>query len=185
MPHRVTWIDRLRIERSVWALDQRLYDLPRQSRIAKRREIRANLLTAAPEIGTSAALQHLGNSRQLAAEYRSAEYGDEARPSWLAATIFLLTAQLVLTYFLSEAATAFGDGITAGSPNVTGTFTWPGIRYLQDTVTFTFVNGRGSSVGGAWTPLTWFIWIVGTVLVGRLWRLASMWRRRRATTTAS
>ena len=32
-------------------------------------------------------------------------------------------------------------------------FTWHGIRYLQDTVTYTFVNGKGSSVGGAWTPL--------------------------------
>ena len=48
------WIDRLRIERVVWALDQRLYDLPRKSRIAKRREVRENLLTAAADIGTSA-----------------------------------------------------------------------------------------------------------------------------------
>lgn len=185
MAHPVTWTDRLRIERAVWTLDQRLYDLPRRSRIAKRREVRENLLTAAHDVGTADALRNLGDSRQLAAEYRSAEYGDEARPHWMAAAIFLLTGQLVLTSFLSEAASAFGDGITAASPHATGTFTWPGIRYLQDTVTYTFVNGEGSSVGGAWTPLAWIIWIVATVLVGRLWRAVSIWHRRRATITAT
>jgi hypothetical protein len=185
MAHSVTWIERLRIERAVWALDQRLYDLPRRSRIAKRREVRENLLTAAHDIGTAEALRRLGNSRQLAAEYRSAEYGDEARPSWIAAATFLLTGQLVLTAFLSEAASAFGDGIRTTQPNATGTFTWQGIRYLQDTVTYTFVNGKGSSVGGAWTPLAWILWIVATVLVGRLWRLASVWRRRRAAITTT
>ena len=185
MSHAVTWIDRLRIERAVWALDQRLYDLPRKSRIAKRREVRENLLTAAHDIGTGDALRNLGNSRQLAAEYRTAEFGDDARPSWLAAAVFLFTGQLVLTALLSEAASAFGDGITAANPHSTGTFTWSGIQYLQDTVTYTFVNGKGSQVGGAWTPLAWAIWIVATVLVGRLWRVVSVWRRRRAATTTA
>ena len=41
------------------------------------------------------------------------------------------------------------DGITAANPNATGTFTWSGIKYLQDEVTYTFVHGKGSSVGGA------------------------------------
>ena len=68
MPHAITWIDRLRIEGTVWALDQRIYDLPRQSRIAKRREVRANLLTAASDVGTSAALRNLGGSRRLAVD---------------------------------------------------------------------------------------------------------------------
>jgi hypothetical protein len=179
MTHAVTWLDRLRIERAVWALDQRLYDLPHKSRVAKRREVRANLLTASHDIGTIDALRNLGNSRQLAAEYLSAEFGDGPRPSWIAAVVFLLTGQLILTSVLNEAALAFGDGITAASPSATGTFTWRGIRYLQDTVTYTFVNGEGSYVGGAWTPLAWAIWIVATVLVGRLWRVASVWRRRR------
>jgi hypothetical protein len=178
MPHPVTWTQRLRIERAVWALDQRLYDLPRRSRVAKRREVRANLLTAAHDVGTTDALRHLGNSRQLAAEYRSAEFGDEARPSWTAAAAFLLVGQFVLTTFLSQAAAAFGDGITATIPHATGTFSWHGIRYLQDTVTYHVVDGKVSSVGGAWTPLAWIIWAVATVLVGRLWRVAPTWRRR-------
>jgi hypothetical protein len=179
MSHAVTLIDRLRIERVVWSLDQRLFDLPRKSRVAKRREVRESLLTASRDIGTTDALRNLGNSRQLAAEYLSAEYGDSARPSWMAGVVFLLTGQLILTSILSEAALAFGDGITATNPSATGTFTWRGIRYLQDTVTYTFVNGKGTHVGGAWTPLAWAIWIVSTILVGRLWRVASVWRRRR------
>jgi hypothetical protein len=171
-------MDRLRIERVVWALDQRLYDLPRKSRIAKRQEVRANLRAAVIDIGATDALRNLGNSRQLAAEYRAAEFGDQARPSWIAAALFFLTGQLLFTSLLTEAALAFGKGITAANPHATGTFTWSGIRYLQDTVRYTFVDGKGSSVGGAWTPLAWAIWIVATVLVGRLWRVTSMWRRR-------
>ncbi|MEO8264099.1 MAG: hypothetical protein ABI706_01180 [Ilumatobacteraceae bacterium] len=178
MTHSINWIDRLRIERAVWVLDQRLYDLPRKSRIAKRREVRENLITATGDIGARGALRNLGNSHQLAAEYLSAEFGDEARPSWMAAAVFLLTGQLILTSVLTEAALAFGDGITAANPTATGTFTWRGIRYLQDTVTYTFVNGEGTHVGGAFTPIAWVIWILATILVGRLWRVRSVWRRR-------
>ena len=65
MPHTVTWIDRLRIERVVWTLDQRLYDLPRRTRIETRREVRQNLLTGARDVGTTQALQNLGGSAEL------------------------------------------------------------------------------------------------------------------------
>jgi hypothetical protein len=185
MTRTLTWVDRLRIERAVWALDQRLYDLPHKSRVAKRREVRENLLTAAQDIGTLDALNRLGNSRQLAAEYLSAEFGEGPRPYWVAAATFAVTAQLLFTWVLGEAASAFGDGITAANAHATGTFTWSGIRYLQDTVTYTLVDGKGSSAGGAWTPLSWAIWVVVTVLVGRLWRVASTWRRRHASTTTT
>jgi hypothetical protein len=178
MPHTTTWIDRLRIERAVWMLDQRLYDLPRRSRIAKRREVRANLITAADDVGATTALKNLGNSRRLAAEYVAAEFGDEPRPTWLAAAVFFLTGQLVFTSILSESAFAFRDGITASNPSATGTFSWHGIPYLQDTVTYTFTKGASTFVGGAWTPLAWAIWIVATVLIGRLWRVVTAWRRR-------
>ena len=57
MAHKLTWSDRLRIERVVWMLDQRLYDIPRESRLAHRREVRLNLLSAAQDIGTRAALR--------------------------------------------------------------------------------------------------------------------------------
>jgi hypothetical protein len=171
MSHPVGWFDRLRIERFVWSLDQRLYDLPRKNRITTRREVRENLRVAASDIGTKAALSNVGSPAQLAHEYLGGHFGEKPRASWTAAAIFLLTGQFIGTAVLAEAANAFGDGISAADPTATGTFSWHGIRYLQDTVTYTFVNGSGSSVGGAWTPIAYLLWIVGTVCVGRLWRL--------------
>ena len=179
MSHTMTWIDRLRIERVVWSLDQRLYELPRRSRIAKRREVRENLRAAASDIGTDAALARLGNSYALAAEYLSAELGDGPRVSWIA-VIFMPVGHLLATSVLSEAAHAFGHGVAAGDPHATGTFTWPGIIYLQSKVTYTFTNGSYDLVGGAWTPLAYAFWIAAIVLVGRLWRAIPMWRRWRS-----
>lgn len=185
MTQPVTWLDRLRIERVVWTLDQRLYDLPRKVRIATRREVRDNLRTAAADMGTGPALSRLGDSRRLAEEYISAQYGDEARPAWLAAAVFLLTGQLFFTEFLREAAVAFGDGLTAADPHITGTFTWGGLDLVQSSVTYTYTNGQGTFVGGAWTPLAWALWIIATILIGRLWRAPLAWRRRRAAARAA
>lgn len=182
MPHNVSWFDRMRIERVVWMLDQRLYDLPRRSRIDKRREVRENLRAAASDIGTREALARLGNSRELATEYLTAEFGDGARPSWIAAGVFLFTGVLVGTSLLTDAAIAYRDGILAANPHATGTFTWNGIDYLQTSVRYTFVDGSSHFAGGAFSPLAWLLWIIATVLVGRLWRLPLVWRRRRAAT---
>ena len=179
MSHPISWLDRIRIERVVWMLDQRLYDLPRRSRVDKRREVRDNLRAAASDIGTREALARLGNSRELAAEYLTAEFGDGPRPSWMAAGVFLFTGVLVGTSLLTEAATAYRDGILAADPHVTGTFTWNGVRYLQTAVHYTFVDGSNDFVGGAFSPLAWLVWVTATVLVGRLWRVPSVWRRRR------
>ena len=180
MPHTVSLFDRLRIERVVWTLDQRLYDLPRRSRIEKRREVRENLRIAASDVGTTQALARLGNGRELAAEYLSAEFGEGPRPSWLAAAVFLFTGVLVGTSLLSEAAMAYRDGIAAANPHATGSYSWSGIDYLQTSVHYTFTDGSAHMVGGAFTPLAWVLWLIATVLVGRLWTLPSVWRRRRA-----
>ena len=180
MPHDVNLIDRLRIERVVWGLDQRLYDLPRKTRIERRRELRDNLLVAAHDVGTSHALEDLGDSGTLAAEYLDAELGSEPRASWMAASVFLLTAVLLLTSVLFDAADAFGDGILAGNPDAEGSFTWPGIGYLQSEVTYTVADGQQSFVGGAFTPLTYVLLAVGAILVGRLWRVVPRWRRTRS-----
>jgi hypothetical protein len=182
MPHNVSWFDRMRIEGVVWMLDQRLYDLPRRSRIDKRREVRENLRAAASDIGTREALARLGNSRELATEYLTAEFGGGPRPSWIAAGVFLFTGVLVGTSLLTDAAIAYRDGILAANPHATGTFTWNGIDYLQTSVRYTFVDGSSHFAGGAFSPLAWLLWIIATVLVGRLWRLPSVWRRRRAAT---
>lgn len=181
MSNNVNLLDRLRIERVVWSLDQRLYDLPSRTRIAKRRELRSNLLDAARDIGTSTALRDVGDSATLAAEYLDAELGRGPRHSWMAAGVFLLTSALVLTSIFFDAAAAFGDGILAGAPDAAGTFTWPGISYLQSAVTYTVSGGEHTFVGGAFTPLTWALLTIGTIAIGRLWRALPMWRRRRST----
>ena len=178
MTHDVNLIDRLRIERVVWTLDQRLYDLPRSSRIAKRREVRQNVLAAAHDVGTPAALRQLGSGQQLAADYLAAEYGDEPRAHLTTAAVFLLTATLFLLPYLSEAAKAFGQGVTAGDPNATGTFTWSGLSLIQSPVTFTFSDGAGQYTGGNLSPFGYIALLGSTILIGRLWRLPAMWRTR-------
>lgn len=177
-PSTIGWIDRLRIERVVWLLDQRLYDLPRRARVAHRREVRQNLLSAAPDIGTREAVRRLGTSRDLAAEYRTAEFGSRPRPAWWTAAMFLLTGQLVLTALLAEATNAFAAGIVAADPHATGSYTWSGIAYLQSSVKYTFVDGHGDWAGGAWTPFAWALWAGSTILVGRLWRVLTHRRPR-------
>ena len=170
-------LNRLRIERVVWSLDQRLYDLPRATRVAHRRELRANLLAAADDVGTTAALRDLGDAAGLAADYREAAFGAGPRPSGFAAGVFLLTTTLFLTSFFFDAATSFGDGILAGNPDATGTFRWPGISFLQSEVTYTVSGGDHDFVGGAFTPLTYLLLLLGTIAVGRLWRALPSKRR--------
>ena len=80
MPTNLNLVDRLRIEGRVWALDQQLYDLPRQRRISTRREVRSNFVSAAQSVGTRQAFANLGTTRQLADEYLTAQYGPAPGP---------------------------------------------------------------------------------------------------------
>ena len=179
MTHDVSWFDRLRIERVVWLLDQRLYDLPRGSRIGHRREVRANLLSAAHDVGATAALRQLGNSRQLAEGYLTAEFGDHPRHSWIGAAWAAMLVPLVAIWVLAEAILTFRHGITTADPHATGTYHWAGLPYVQSSVTYTMVDGKGTYVGGALTPPVYVGWLVTIVAVGRLWRIPAAWRRRR------
>ncbi|WP_035803890.1 hypothetical protein [Kitasatospora mediocidica] len=169
MPNTVSWYDRLRVERVVWSLDQRLYDLPSRTRIAHRREVRANLLTAATEVGAGEALRRLGSVRDLAEQYRDAEFGEGPRHSWLAAALFALTTPLILNFFLSEAANAYQQAITTGT-HTDGSYTWGGVTWLQSPLTFALHQGQATHVGGAYTPLTYVLLVGGTIACGRLWR---------------
>jgi hypothetical protein len=171
MARRIGWIGLLRIERFVWALDQQLYDLPSDSRIAKRREVRDNLLAAAREVGTTEALRRLGGSRRLALEYLSAELGDRPRPSWFTAVGFGGLFPLIVLAVLDEAADAFRRGILAADPHATGSYSWAGVGWLQREATFTFTDGQATQVGGYPTIFAGAIWVLGIVLAGRLWRM--------------
>jgi hypothetical protein len=185
MPHTLSPLGRLRIERLVWALDQQLYDLPRRSRLSTRREVRANLTAAAGDVGVSEALRRIGGGRRLAESYLTAELGEGPRHSWTAATCFLLAVPLLLTYFLGETASAFRQGITAHDPQATGTFAWNGVSFLQNGMTFTFDQGHSTQTGGTWTPAVWVLLLAGTIACGRLWRLLPAWRARHRPTTAT
>ena len=185
MAHKLTWIDRLRIERTVWMLDQRLYDIPRESRIAHRREVRLNLLSAAQDIGTTAALRNIGTSVQLAAAYIAAEFRDRPHHSWTAAALWAATSMLVVTAILTDAANGFAAGITAANPHATGTYHWGGLGFLQSTVTAKAADGQTTISGGGLTPAAWVLWVLIAVMVGRLWRAPATWRARARPTTAT
>ncbi|MCE9621788.1 MAG: hypothetical protein K8R99_05525 [Actinomycetia bacterium] len=172
--------DRLRIERVVWSVDSRLQDLPRRSRIEKRRELRDNLRSAASDVGATEAIHGLGDTRRLAAEYMAAEYGDGGRPpSWTTAVAVFFGGILILEWLLEAGTSAFVAGVVGSDPNATGTFKWEGIAYVLDDVTFRFTDGHSTSIGGAWTPFTYVLLLLVVVLAGKLWRLIPAWRRHR------
>jgi hypothetical protein len=183
MPHKLTVLDRIRIERLVWTLDQRLYDLPRSSRIAKRREVRANLLEASADHGAREALRRIGSSGTLAREYLGAEFGDRLHHSWTLAACFAALVPLFLMSALTEVANAYAQGLTAAHAD-SGTFTWSGVSYLQSPLIFTVDRGGVTQSGGAWTPLVYVLWLIGTIACGRLWRLLPTSSRRPQTPTA-
>jgi hypothetical protein len=172
--------DRLRIERAVWTLDYRVQDLPRGTRIAKRRELRDNLRDAAAEVGARQAVTQLGDLRQLAWDYLAAEYGDRARrPSWAAAALCIAVVDLVALAVGSVGQAAFRAGATAADPHLTATLHWHGVRFLISDATVTFADGRATTVGGAWTPAVYVLLLGGAVVAGRLWRISVRGRRLR------
>ncbi|EIV92095.1 hypothetical protein [Frankia sp. QA3] len=173
-------LDRLRIERAVWTMNARLQDLPRRSRVTRRRELRDNLHAAAADVGARQAVRQLGDLRILAAGYLAAEYGElSRRPSWAAAAVTILTVEIVMMLVDYAGRTAFDAGITATTPDATGTFRWAGVPYLTSEATFTYRNGTHTSVGGAWTPLVYVLMFAGAFVTGRMWRLIFAWQRQR------
>jgi hypothetical protein len=181
MTRPLSWLDRLRIERIVWTLDLRLYDLPRDARIAHRREVRQNLLAAAQDVGTGTAVRNLGTTAELAAAYLAAGFGDRPRHSWIAAALWAATSMVVATAILTDAANGFAAGIVAASPHATGTFQWGGLSALQGTVTCSVLDGQTTVTGGGLSLLGWVLWLAIAVLVGRLWRAPQTWRARTRT----
>jgi hypothetical protein len=180
MTHPIGIADRLRIERATWAIDYRLQDLPRRTRIAKRRELRTNLRAAAEDVGARQAVRQLGDLRRLAADYLDAEYGEVARrPSWTAAAIALLVVDAAMLVLSAVVTSVFRAGVVAADPHASGPFHWHGLPYLLSDQTFTFTDGASTTDGGAWTPLVYAVMLAATILAGRLWRLFPALRSRR------
>lgn len=133
--------------------------------------MRANLLDAAADQGTREALRREGNPSALAREYLGAEFGDRLRHSWVSAAYFAALLPLALNFALAGACNAYTQGLTAANPAASGTFRWSGVGYLQSPITFTADQGHVTRAGGAWAPLVYVLWLVGTIACGRLWRL--------------
>ncbi|MCW2607225.1 MAG: hypothetical protein JWO60_1918 [Frankiales bacterium] len=170
MTRPLSTLDRLRVEKVVWGLDQRIYDLPRRRRVAIRREVRDNLLTAAADVGARTAVRNVGGPAELAAAYIEAQFGGRPRPSWLASAGFLFTAVLVLQSVLTDAANAFADGVLLGNPSFSGTERWGGANFLQTDVSVTFTDQATSLTGGALSPWAYLLLALASAAVGRLWR---------------
>lgn len=176
MTETLKWTDRMRIERAVWTLDRYLQNLPRKSRIAKRRELRVNLRAASADVGTEEALRRLGNLRTIGSEYVVAEYGGPG-PSFLAT--WLMLPAFAFVFWLSNARIdAFRNGAIAANPHLTGVFHLRGIAYVFTNATFIFANGKSTEVNGTLLPLVYVCVVVLAVLAGRLWRAIPMLRRR-------
>jgi hypothetical protein len=130
-------------------------------------------------VGTTRALRRLGSSYQLAEEYLTAQYGAHPRHSWVAAACVAGLIPLALDFFMSEAMSGDQAAINAVNPHVRGTFTVPGISYLQHAVVCTFTDGHCSIAGGSWPLTCYLLWLAAAILAGRLWRLPLSWARRR------
>ena len=170
MTQQLTLVDRLRIERVVWSLDQRIYDLPWRRRIAIRREVRENLRTAAADVGARQAVRNIGSVGELASGYLDAQFGGRPRPSWFAASLFVFTTLLVLQSLLTDAANAFADGVLTADPTFAGTRHWGGVHLLQTDVTVLFSGGTTTLRGGALSVWAWLLLALGGIAVGHLWR---------------
>jgi len=175
----LTLKDRARIERAVWTLDSYLRNLPRKSRIAKRRELRVNLRAASADVGAQEALRRLGNLRTMAAEYVVAEYGGPG-PSWIVTTYFLIAAFYFMFWLSNARIDAFRSGAIAANPHLTGVFHVTGVAYVLTNDTLTFANGKVTEIGGTLLPLVYVCIFALAVLAGRLWRVVPALRHRRS-----
>ncbi|GAB1690930.1 hypothetical protein [Krasilnikovia sp. M28-CT-15] len=186
MTRSLTTIDRLRIEYAVWRLDGLLYDLRWRSRVAKRREMRANLHAAAADVGATEALRRLGGVRRLAAEYLAAEHGGWGRhPTWMTGLVCMIAVQAGSYALIEAGRSAFTDGVLAADPHPHGTYHWAGIPYLSADATVTFTGATHTSVGGAYTPLVYLGMLAAFIAGARLWRLLPAARRRHPITSTT
>ena len=172
-------IDRLRIDRTVWTLDAYVQSLPGRNRKAIRQELRANLIAAAADGGTRAAIRRLGPVRRLAVHYLENEYGDRARPRWLRGTLWAVAVGLAILFLAFVGHAGFLAGIEAADAHPEGAYPWRGLTLLGVSGRATYVDDRLSASG-----LSFSLWnvvypLAALILGGRLWRLPGAWWRSR------
>jgi hypothetical protein len=176
---RISWFDRVRIERVLWTLDTYLQSLPAKARRGIRREMRANLRAAAAQSGAKEAVRGLGSLRQLAIGYLEAAYDDGPRPRLLRAFGWTLLAELVVLTIVFAAHSGFVDGIEAGAARPDGTFVWDTWSVVGVEGEVTFADGRRDAEGISFTPLVLVLPLLVFLVSARIWRLPRSVRRSR------
>lgn len=172
----MTIVDRARIELAVASYDAWLEAAGATGRRRKdlRRELRANLVDAAGEVGAKEAVRRLGSTRAMAAEAMPVSVR-RPRWSWGLLVAVLVASPVVILELVS--ALAWVDGVLAADPAspVTGSVTLlPG-----SWVSYAPLAGGGFEVG--WHPgwLALLVAVVAFVLAARPWRAFSRGRDAR------
>src|SRR5262249_25408366 len=147
MPRSLTWMDRLRIWRAVWTVDILTSDLPHRQQRALVRELRANVRSAAAEVGAAEAVRQLGSPRALARGYLEAQFGETGpRPSIFRGLVWLTVVDILfLTAFIGS-FNGFLAGVKAADAHASGTYAYHTYAYhvLMVSQDATFVNGEVS-----------------------------------------
>ena len=165
-PSRIGFADQLRLDGYLIRLDWHLQDYPQKAARAIKREIKADLLTAAGEVGMPAALAAFGSPAVLAHGYLG-ELGRE-RPRFTAGAV-AAGLSIGVVWFL-QIAYAFGALDALGAVGG-GTAT---LTALGASATYTNTADI-LSVGGTFT-WQWFVLWIGVGLLAfvpfsRIWRL--------------
>jgi hypothetical protein len=175
-------LDRLRIERAVQMVDLWLGDLPRARRRAVRKELRADLLASAEEVGPREAVHRLGPLRRMAAGYLDAEFGDVGpRPNWIRGMVWAVAVELGLLVAMFAGMNGYSTALDAAKAS--GTYVWSPLGPLGPLYTETRSLGQfdgfalqlGPGVVLAFLGVMVLVFVVG----GRTWRAVPVLRRRR------
>jgi len=181
-------VDRLRVERAVLTLDTWIGDLPRRRRRDVRRELRADLLASAADVGAREAVRRLGPLRRLGLDYLDAEFGElRPRPNGLHGLAWGIAAGALLVTSMVAGSEAYSSGLRSAHAGA-GTYghrlaPW-GPRYIET------YPASGADPTIAWEfdggmILLWLaVILVAVVVGGRSWRAIPAWWRHRAPSPA-
>ncbi|MFW5470144.1 hypothetical protein ACOCJ4_08880 [Knoellia sp. CPCC 206435] len=165
--------DRLRIENALLRYDfwLEMRGVRGSRRRELRRELRANLVEASADVGTTRALFGIGSPKELA---HAANDGDPTRPRWSQGAVWASGVFTLVLFSLMFTATAFTAGVEASG--VTGetvrgfVFPWFGIDFAARVEP----DGRGFAVGagGSFVPVVGLP-LLTFVVVSKAWRVLS------------
>ena len=175
---RLRLADRIRREWYVFKVDFHAQDVPGGYRKARRRELRSDLTSAAADVGMLQALKDLGPAAALAHQFLLAE-GRKLPHVWTGMITFTVILfawvgmAMATVNALTDAAKQFGGG-----RSVTVHSAW-----LGATVTVTH-GERLLSAAIGFSPLTFAVFVLVSLIAARAWRYRPAWLQRRQASKA-